>query len=73
MSQLAVLCHNKVHVELKEEIELCRNKEFFCHNTAEEVCEEACRDTLDSVATLVKANGSGTLSRQSLLHRNKKE
>ena len=73
MSQLAVLCHNKVQVELEEEIELCRDKEFFCHDIAEEVCEESCHDTLDSIVTLIKENGSGTLSRQSLLCHNIKE
>ena len=62
MSQPADLCHNKVQAELMEEIELCSDKEFFCRNTAKEVCEEDCRDTLDSVATLIKANGRGTLS-----------
>ena len=73
MPQLVDLCRNKVQVELMEEIELCRDKEFFCHNTAEEVCEEDCHDTLDSFTTLIKANGSGTLLRQSLLYRNIKE
>ena len=54
-------------------MELCRDKEFLCRDTAEEMCEEDCCDTLDSVVTLIKANGSGTLSRQSLLCRNIKE
>ena len=62
MSQPTTLCRNKVQAELKEEIELYCDKEFFCHDTVEEVCEEDWCDTLDSVATLVKANGSGTLS-----------
>ena len=62
MSQPVALCRNKVQAELKEEIELCHDKEFFCRDTAEEVCEEDCRDTLDSITTLIKANGSGTLS-----------
>ena len=73
MSQPAALCRNKVQVEIKEEIELCRGKEFFCCNIAEEECEEVCRDTLYSIATLIKANGRGTLSRQSLLCRNIKK
>ena len=47
MSQPAALCRNKVQDELKEEIELYYDKEFFCHDTAEEVCEEDCCDTLD--------------------------
>ena len=54
MSQAANLCRNKVQAELKEEIELCRD-------IAEEVCEEDCRDTLDSIATLIKADGNGTV------------
>ena len=66
MSQPADLCRKKVQAELKEEIELCRD-------TIEEVCEKDCCDTLDSVARLIKANGSGTFSRQPLLCRNIKE
>ena len=73
MSQLATLCRNKVLVEIKEELELCRNKEFFYRDNAEEECEEVCSDTLYFFATLIKANGRGTLSRQSLLRRNIKE
>ena len=48
-------------------VDLCRNK------VQDELKEEDCRDTLDFVATLIKENGSGTLSRQSLLCRNIKE
>ena len=66
MSQPTALCRNKVQAELKEEIKLCRDKEFFCRDTVEEVCEEDCRNTLDFVVTLIKENGSGTLLRQSL-------
>ena len=66
----ATLCRKKVHAELKGEIELCVNKEFFCHDTVEEVCEKDCHDTLDSITTLIKENGSRTLLRQSLLCRN---
>ena len=73
MSQPAALCRNNVQAKLKEEIELCGDKDFFCRNTAEEMCEENCRDTLDSVTTLIKANGSGTLLQQSLLCHNIKE
>ena len=73
MLQPTALCSNKVQAELKEEIELCRDKEFFYCDTTEEVCEEDYRDTLNSVVTLIKANESGTLSRQSLLCRNIKE
>ena len=47
MSQSVALCLNKVQDELKEEIELCCDKEFFCRDTAEKVCEEDCYDTLD--------------------------
>ena len=46
----------------------------LCHNKVQaELKEEECRDTLDSVATLIKKIGSGTLSRQSLLCRSIKE
>ena len=44
--------------------DLCRNK------VQDELKEEDCHDTLDFVMTLIKENGSGTLSRQSLLCRN---
>ena len=70
MSQPTALWHNKVQVEIKEEEELCRDKEFFYHKIAKEKCEEDYHDTLYSVATLSKANGSGTLLRQSLLRHN---
>ena len=70
MSQPAAVFRNKVQVEFKEEEELCREKEYFCRDIAEKECEEDCHDTLYSVATLSKENGSGTLSRQSLLYRN---
>ena len=73
MSQPTALFLYKVHDKFKEEIKLCRDKEFFCRDIAEEVCEEDYCDTLDSVVTLIKENGSGTLSQQSLLCRNIKE
>ena len=73
MSQPVAIFRNKVQAEIKEEIELCCDKEFFCRDIAEEECEEVCRNTLYSVATLIKENGRGTLSRQSLLCRNIKE
>ena len=73
MSHPTALCRNKVQAIIKEEIELYHDKEFFCRDIAEEECEEVCRDTFYSVATLIKVNGRGTLSRQSLLYRNIKE
>ena len=73
MSQPAALCHNKVQAKMKKEIELYHDKEFFYLDIAQEECEEVYRDTLYSVATLIKANGRGTLSLQSLLCRNIKE
>ena len=45
MSQPATFCRNKVQAVIKREIKLCHDKEFFCHNIAEEECEEVCRDT----------------------------
>ena len=54
---------------LSRQIFLYRDKEFFCRDTIEEDCD----DTLDSIVTLIKANDSETLSRQSLLCRNIKE
>ena len=73
MSQPVALCRNKVQAEIKEGIELCRDKEFFCLDIAEEEYEGVCHDMLYSVATLIKENGRGTLSRQSFLCRNMKE
>ena len=43
MSQPAALCCNKVQAEINEEIKLCSDKEFFCHDIAEEECEEVCQ------------------------------
>ena len=70
MLQSTALYRNKVQTEIKEEEELCHNKEFFYRDIAKEESEEDYHDTLYSIATLSKANGSGTLSRQSLLCRN---
>ena len=53
MSQLAAVCRKKVQVQFKEEIELCHDKEFFCRDIGEEECDEDCRDTLNSVVTLL--------------------
>ena len=62
MSQPAVVCRNKVQAELKAEIEsLSRQRVFYCDITEEE-CKEDYRNTLNSVATMIKANGKGTLS-----------
>ena len=66
MSQPTALCRNKVQAELKKEIELC-------HDTAKECVKKTIATLLTLVATLIKANGSGTFSQQSLLCRNIKE
>ena len=47
MLQPAALCRNKVQVEPKEEIELCRDKESLFRDTVEEMCEEDYHDTLN--------------------------
>ena len=52
---------------------LCCDKKFLCRDIAGEVLEEECHDIPYSVATLIKANGSETLSRHSLLCYNIKE
>ena len=70
MSQPAAVCHNKVQAELKAEIESLSRQRFFYRNIAEEECKEDCRDTLNSIATMIKENGKGTLSQQSFLCRN---
>ena len=46
-----------------QKTKLCLDKRFICHEIFGEVLEEQCRDIPYSVATLIKANGSGTLSR----------
>ena len=63
MSQPVAVFRNKVQVEFKMEEKLYSDKEFFYRD----IDEEDCSDTLYSVAALSKANGSGTLSRKSLL------
>ena len=70
MSQLATVCRNKVQAELKTEIEFLSRQRVSCRDIAEEECKEDCRDTLNPVATMIKANGKGTLLRQSFLCRN---
>ena len=65
MSQPAIVCRNKVQAKLKAKIELYRDKHYFFHDIAEEECKEDCRDTLNFVVTMIKANGKGTWSRQS--------
>ena len=45
-----------------QKTKLCRDKGFVCHKIAREVLKEECRDIPYSVATLIKGNGSGTLS-----------
>ena len=65
MSQPVVVCRNKVQAELKAEIESLSQQRVFCHDIAEEECKEDCSDTLNSIATMIKANVKGTLSRQS--------
>ena len=42
---------------------LCRKKRFVCREIAGEILEEECHDIPYLVATLIKANDSGTLSR----------
>ena len=65
MSQLAAVCRNKVQAELKAKIESLFRQRFFYRDIAEEECKEDCRNTLNFVATMIKSNGKGTLSRQS--------
>ena len=54
MSQLAVVCRNKVQAELKAEIESLSRQRVFCHDIAEEECKEYYRDTLNYVVTMIK-------------------
>ena len=63
MSHPTAACRNKVKAELKAEIESLLQQRVFCPDIAEEECKEDCRDTLNSVVTMIKANGKGTLSR----------
>ena len=45
-----------------QKTKLCRDKGFICRDIAGEVLEEEYHEIPCSVATLNKANGSGTLS-----------
>ena len=73
MLQPATLCCNKVQAEFKEEIELYRDKEFSIATPLKKCVKKIVVTLLISIATLLKENGSGTSSRQSLLFRNIKE
>ena len=70
MSQPVAVCCNKVQAELKAKIEYLSRQRVLYRDTAEEEYKEDCRDTLNSVATMIKANGKGTLSQQSFLCHN---
>ena len=76
MSQPAVVCRNKVMTEQGRKRIFVATKNFMsrqrilCRNIFEEEGENYCRDTLNSVMTMIKANGKGTLSQQSFLCRN---
>ena len=65
MLQLVAVCRNKVLAKLKAEIESLSRQRVFYRDIAEKECKEDCRDTLNSVATMIKANDKGNLSRQS--------
>ena len=54
MSQPAAVCRNKVQAELKAEIESLSRQRFFYRDIA----EEDCHDTLNSITTMIKANGN---------------
>ena len=74
----AKLCRNQqLYVVTKSKLnsrkDFYHDKVFLCRDIAEAECEEDYRDTLDYVPTLIKANDSGTLLRQSLFSRNIKE
>ena len=64
---------NKVQDELKEEIELCRDKNLSITTLLKKCVKKTIATLLTLVVTLIKENGNGTLSRQSLLCRNIKE
>ena len=70
MSQPTNVCRNKVRAELKAKRESLSRQIILCRNIAEEECKHYCRDTLNFVVTMIKANGKETLSRQSFLCRN---
>ena len=65
MSKPAAVYHNKVQAEFKAKIESLSQQRVFYLDIVEEECKEDYRDTLKFVATMIKANGKGTLSRQS--------
>ena len=55
MSQTAAVCRNKVHVELKAEIESLSRQRVLCHDIADEEWIKDYRDTLNSVTIIIKA------------------
>ena len=57
MSKPAAVCRNRVQAELKVEIESLSRQRVFCHDIAEEECKENYRDNLNSIETMIKANG----------------
>ena len=54
MSQPTAVYCNKVQAELKVEIESLSRQRVLCRDIAEEECKEECRDTLNSVETMIK-------------------
>ena len=67
MSQSVAVCCNKVQAELKADIESLSPTKNFFRDIVEEECKEDCHDTFNSVATMIKANGKGTLWQQSFI------
>ena len=62
MSQPTVGCRNKVQAKFKDEIESLPRQRVFYRDIAEEECKEDCCDRVKIVATMIKVNGTGTLS-----------
>ena len=52
--QLYVATKPRHNSRLKEHF--CSDKEFLCRDITKEDCEEDCCDTLNSLATMIKAN-----------------
>ena len=57
MSQPVAVYRNKVQAELKAKIESLSRQRVICCHTVEEEYKEDCRDTLNSVVTMIKAIG----------------
>ena len=63
MSQLAAICSNKVQDKLKAEYNLCCDKEFYVATLLKKNERKTVMTVLNSIATMIKAESKGAVSR----------